>query len=556
VRRRRLLRHGAPLLAVAVIAFVAGAVIGSGPGGAERALASRYVQAWSRHDFAQMYTLLDRASQRRTPRARFAQELRSAAATATLVSLRGGRTVGPSGDTVDVRTTIETRIWGRLHETLVVPFTGSGSDARVHLAPEILFPGLRVGERLRRTVTVPPRAALLASDGTPLAQGPTRATPIPDVAGAIVGTVGPIPATLAAQYAGWGYPPSAQVGLDGLERIFEARLAGTFGGRLLAGHRVLATAAAVKSGAVMTTISPTLERAALSALSGSYAGMAVMNPRSGAVLALAGIAFSDLQPPGSTFKIITAAAALQGGVATPSTEYPVQTAATIEGYALHNANSEACGGTLLNAFAVSCNSVFAPLGVQVGARRLVAMAERFGFNQPSSILGAAESTIPSASTIGGALAVGSSAIGQGLVQSTPLQMADVAATIAMGGRRPIPTLLAHQRPRFVRVVSGHVAREIQQMMLAVVSFGTGTSAQIPGVAVAGKTGTAELKNTTGDNSTPGANAPQNTDAWFVGYAPAGHARVVVGTLFPNAGFGGSTAAPPARDVIAAGLHRG
>jgi cell division protein FtsI/penicillin-binding protein 2 len=283
--------------------------------------------------------------------------------------------------------------------------------------------------------------------------------------------------------------------------------------------------------------------------------MAVLNPRTGAVLALAGIAFSDAQPPGSTMKIITATAALQAGVAKLSTQYPVQTAATIEGYSLQNANGEACGGTLLNAFAVSCNSVFAPLGVQIGARRLVAMAERFGFNQPSSIPGAAESTIPSAATIGDALAVGSSAIGQGQVQSTPLQMADVAAAIAMGGRRPVPTLLAHQHPRFVRVTSGRVAREVQQMMLAVVQSGTGTAAQIPGVAVAGKTGTAELKNTTGQNNTPGANAPQNTDAWFVGYAPAGHARIVVGTLFPNAGFGGSTAAPPARDVLAAGLHR-
>jgi peptidoglycan glycosyltransferase len=90
----------------------------------------------------------------------------------------------------------------------------------------------------------------------------------------------------------------------------------------------------------------------------------------------------------------------------------------------------------------------------------------------------------------------------------------------------------------------------------VVQFGTGASAQIPGVAVAGKTGTAELKNTTGDNSGAGANSPQNTDAWFVGYAPAGRPRIVVGTLFPNAGFGGATAAPAARQVIAAGLHRG
>jgi cell division protein FtsI/penicillin-binding protein 2 len=556
VRRRRLLRRGAPLVVLAIIAFAIGVVVGSGPAGAERALASDYVRAWSKGDYSQMYGLLDRPSQRRIPRALFAQDLHTAAATGTLLSLHGGRVLGPYGSTIDVRMRVKTRIWGTLPETLAVPFRGSGSNARVHFAPELLFPGLRGNEQLRRTVTLPPRASVLAADGTPLAEGPGRTSPIPDVAGQIAGTLGPIPAALAGQYAARGYPPNAHVGLDGLERIFEAQLAGTFGGHLLAGHRLLATAPPVRGLAVKTTISPTLERATIGALGGSFAGMAVMNPHSGAVLALAGIAFSDLQPPGSTMKIITAAAALASGVAKLSTQYPVQTAATIEGYTLQNANGEACGGTLLNAFAVSCNSVFAPLGVRVGARRLVAMAQRFGFNQPTAIPGAAESSIPSAATIGGALAVGSSAIGQGLVQSTPLEMADVAATIAMGGRRPIPTLVADQRPRFVRVTSRHVAREVQQMMLAVVQFGTGTAAQIPGVAVAGKTGTAELKNTTGQNNTPGANAPQNTDAWFVGYAPAGRPRIVVATMFPNAGFGGSTAAPPARQVIAAGLNPG
>ena len=273
-----------------------------------------------------------------------------------------------------------------------------------------------------------------------------------------------------------------------------------------------------------------------------------------------GIAYSALQPPGSTMKIITATAALQAHLATLTTVFPYATSATIEGYTLENANGEDCGGTLINSFAVSCNSVFAPLGAKVGAKRLVAMAERFGFNQPSSILGAAESTIPSAGTIGDDLAVGSSAIGQGLVQTTPLEMADVAATISMGGRRPIPTLLAHQRPRFVRVTSAHVAHEVQQMMEAVVEYGTGTSAQISGVQVAGKTGTAELKNTsspagqtgTGTTQTQASN-PKNTDAWFVGYAPVGHPRLVAGALFPNQGAGGGTAAPPVREVLVAAL---
>src|SRR5262249_15342782 len=159
--------------------------------------------------------------------------------------------------------------------------------------------------------------------------------------------------------------------------------------------------------------------------------------------------------------------------------------------------------------------------------------------QKPSIPGAGESTIPSASRIGSATDVGSSAIGQGKVLTSSMAMADVAAMIAMGGRRPIPTLQANQPPKFVHVTSRHVAHEVEKMMIAVVQFGTGTSAQIPGVTVAGKTGTAELTNT----SAPGASSAANTDAWFVGYAPVGRPRIAVGALFPNQGAGGETAAP-------------
>src|SRR5207248_11136562 len=131
------------------------------------------------------------------------------------------------------------------------------------------------------------------------------------------------------------------------------------------------------------------------------------------------------------------------GIVKLSTVFPVASAAVIDGYTLHNANGEICGGTFLNAFAVSCNSVFAPLGAKLGAKRFVDVAHRFGFDQAPSIPGAAESQIPSANDIGSDLAVGSSAIGQGKVLASSLEMTDVAATIAMGGRRPIPTLQAH-----------------------------------------------------------------------------------------------------------------
>jgi cell division protein FtsI/penicillin-binding protein 2 len=253
-------------------------------------------------------------------------------------------------------------------------------------------------------------------------------------------------------------------------------------------------------------------------------------------------------------KIITATGALEAGIVKLSDTFPISTSATLDGYTLHNANNEACGGTFLNAFAVSCNSVFAPLGAKLGGRRLVDVAQRFGFNQPPTITGAAESKIPSASQIGDDLAVGSSAIGQGRVQATVLEMTDVAAAIAMGGRRPLPTLLAHQPPRFVRTTSRRVARLIQKMMIAVVQFGTGTAAEIPGVTVAGKTGTAELQNTATATGASTPNSNQETDAWFVGYAPVGAPRIVAGALFPNQGAGGATAAPAVREVLVAGLE--
>lgn len=545
-----------PIGGLAVVAFAAGAVWATEPGRDERQLVTRYVTAWERGDYALMYGLLDTGSRRRTSEPKFVGELGSAAATATMTSIRFRHVASRRGNAIAVRLVLQTKLWGALDETLEVPLAGSGSGARIRLTGSLLFPGLRRGERLGRRIVLPPRGALLASDGTPLAQGPSRSSPIPDVAGQIVGGIGPIAADEVGVYAAQGVPAGANVGLNGLERVFQTRLEGKPGGQLLAGRRVLANASPVQAPAVRTTIRPALERATVAAMGGQYAGIAVMNPRTGALLALAGVAFSALQPPGSTMKIVTASGALEAGIVKLSTQFPIQTSTTLNGFAMQNANGEACGGTLLNAFAVSCNSVFAPLGAQLGAARLVSIAERFGFNQPSSIPGAGEPTIPSAGSIGDDLAVGSSAIGQGLVQSTALEQADIAATIAMGGRRPIPTLLANQPPRFVRVVGLHVAREVQKMMVAVVQYGTGSAAQIPGVVVAGKTGTAELKNTATNSGNPGPSSPKNTDAWFVAYAPVGHPRFAVGALFPNQGAGAATAAPPVHDILAAALGKG
>jgi penicillin-binding protein A len=518
----------------------------AGAGGRQaRQLARSYVMAWAHDDFRKMYRLLEPSSRRKLTEPEFAAQYAAAAMTATLKSL-GTIHVGTlSGGVIRVRMRVRTRVFGSFDQILTVPVDGGDG---VIFSGTLLFPGLRSGETLTRQTYLPARGAILADDGTPLAQGPDRTSPIPVTAGEIVGALGAIPTGDADAYEEAGYPPNAQVGQDGLELIFQGRLAGRIGGRLLAGHRVLASARARPGHTVHTTIDPAIEQAAIAALGGSYAGMTVMNPRTGALLALAGIAFSAVQPPGSTFKIITATAALQAGIATLGTEYPVESSADVDGYTMQNAAGEECGGTLLNAFAVSCDTTFAPLGVEIGAKRLVGMAQRFGFDQSTGIAGALESTIPSVATIGDGVAVGSSAIGQGQVQASTLEMADVGATIADGGRRPIPTLVFGARPRFASVTTSTVAGEVQEMMEAVVEYGTGTAAQIPGVVVAGKTGTAELANTANQQ-----NDKSETDAWFVGYAPAGAARVVACALFPSAGYGAQTAAPAVAQVLEATL---
>jgi penicillin-binding protein A len=552
-RRRRLLTRTAPVGGAAVIALAVGIVVGLASQTSNRPLVTHFMAGWEHAQYSRMYALLDPSSQAQLSLSQMTSEYQAAATTATVTKLVAIRVGKQHGDDIDVRVRVHTKLFGTLHEIVRVPITGNGSDARIHFTSALLFPGLRPGEQLSRKMTLPDRGTLYASDGTPLAQGPDRSSPIPAVANEIVGTLGPIPAADVQVYAADGYPAGSKVGLDGLEHIFQTKLAGKPGGKLLAGDRVLATAKSKPGQSVKTTINPKLEQDAINALAGRYAGIVAMDPRSGALAALAGVAFSAVQPPGSTMKIITASAALSAGIVKLSTIFPVAGSATIDGYQLNNAGGEQCGGTLLNAFAVSCNSVFAPLGAKLGGERLVSMADKFGFNQPPSIPGATESTIPSAGTIGDDLAVGSSAIGQGMVQASALEMTDVAATIAMGGRRPIPTLLDHAPTHFVRAVGSHVAHQVQQMMVAVVEFGTGTPAQIPGVTIAGKTGTAELLDTSDPNN-PNASSPTNTDSWFVGYGPVGSPRVVVGALFPNAGAGAQTAAPAVRDVLASVLE--
>jgi hypothetical protein len=575
--RRRVI---ALLLAALVIAAVVAILTRGSP--AANALALSYARAWARGNYAAMYADLDAHSQRYLSAQKLAADYRAAAVTATTTALVPSRHVRDEpGGVVAVPMRAHTSLFGTLRGNLLVRVHTEAGRPRVVWTGSLLFPGLREGERLTRHTTLPPRATLLARDGSVLAEGAAQAgggegerpSPLGAAAASVVGKVGPLPSSERTQLEAEGVPGGATVGTSGLERAFDSRLRGMPGGQLLAGDRVLATATARSSAPVRTSISPSVQRAAVLALGGQLGGVVLLSPHSGEILAVAGLGIDDLQPPGSTFKMVTLPAVLEAGLARPTTTFPYETSAVLDGVQLHNAGGESCGGTLAEAFAASCNSVFAPLGAKLGSTRLVAMAERFGFNHSAGIPGAAESTIPPASQIQGELDTGSTAIGQGQVLASPLQMAVVAATVADAGRRPQPTFAYPAPPPAAsgatQVMSPTTARTETDFMLDVVGSGTGTAAAIPGVEVAGKTGTAELGGTgcsggsvpeTGSSSESSTNAScaaaehNNTDAWFAAFAPAHRPRVAVAVMLPHDGYGGETAAPVARQALEGALE--
>jgi penicillin-binding protein A len=553
-RRRRLTRRALPTLAgLALLATGAGLVVGSRvPSGPERT-ASDFAEAWERGDYGDMYALLDDASRRAHTRRQFRAAYRDAAATATATGIDAGDPEGERDGSVAIPVEVSTRAFGTVRAELNLPV----HDEQVTWGPLLAFPGLRPGEGLARESELPERARLLSRDGEVLAEGPAdaRRSPLEAVAGSIAGTLQPeeTAAERTALYAR-GFPPDWPAGQNGLEHAFDHRLAGRPGGRLLAGERVLARARPRPGRPVRTTIDTGLQEAAVTALAGRFGGIAALDPRNGEIRALAGLAFSAPQPPGSTFKIVTTVAALEEGAVESSTEFPVETAAVIDGVELENANGESCGGSFRDSFAHSCNSVFAPLGVELGSEALVDAAERFGWNQEPAVAGEVPSTLPPSSEIETPLEIASTAIGQFRTLATPLVMASVAQTIAAGGVRYVPTLTLGERTRRVRVTSRRIARTIASLMVDVVDYGTGTAAALPGVKVAGKTGTAELEDTrdpeTGETA---PSDPSNTDAWFTAYAPASRPRLAVAVMLVRAGAGGATAAPAARVVLEAAL---
>jgi hypothetical protein len=560
-RRSHRLQRLVPLLALAAAAFSAGLLIGARHEPTERRLVASFTAAWERGDFAAMYRLLGDAARSEVTLRGFERRYRRAAETSTLARVRAGHPRDGDDGRVAVDVTAVTRIFGAVTARMMLRIE-ERADGKPGVAwrPEHVFPGLRAGERLERETRMPPRAAIQARDGTPIAQGESRLSEVGTLAAEIAGQMGPAPPEREAELARRGVPDGTPVGLTGLERSFDVRLAGTPGGTLRAGSRRLVSREPKRGSTVRTTIDPAIQEAAVTALAGRFGGITVMRPGDGEVLALAGIAYSAPQPPGSVFKIITLAGLLDAGLVERKAKFPVETYTTLEGVKLENANGEACGGSLRESFAESCNSVFAPLGAKLGAERLVQAAERFGFNEEPPLVGAAKSTIPAAGDIGDDLAVGSTAIGQGKVLTTPLKMAEVAATIAAGGRRPRPTLLKGAGATGAAATKPETARFIARAMRSVVTRGTGVGARVPGVKVAGKTGTAELRTTVRNDSLPPepgvvplVDDTSDTDAWFTAFAPMREPRVAVSVLLVGQGAGGATAAPAAKEVLEAAL---
>lgn len=560
---------GAALLLVLVAAVRPGA--GSwGDGVREAMLVDRAVDAWAQRDADALYALIDPTSRSGLSRERFAELHRRADTTATTVRVVPGDPTRRDG-AYDVPVIVHTRMFGPLEGVLRVALAGSGSDARVRWSPSMVFPGLRSGEALTRATRMPDRADLLDRDGRVIATGRDRRSPdgpYADAARAIAGGLGPATTEDRPALERLGVPTDVHVGTTGLERMLNGELVGRPGGVLRAGERILGQVDPVAAPPVRSSVSlPLVQRMRVAQQSApSTHGAVALNARTGEVLAFDGVAWSALQPPGSVMKIVTAAAALQTGVARPESRYPRVT----EAVGIQNADGETCGGTLTASFARSCNSVFGPLAVRLGSPRLIRAAERFGFNRPVGVPGAAVSTVPAPDGPGELAQTG---IGQARTTATPLQIALVTATIANDGRRPAVTFVRRTTPApTARVVDPRTARQVQRLMVAAVADGTGRAAAVPGVTVAGKTGTAELRQTQGiaceppvvaDDGTPTLGACGNRDgrsttAWMTAYAPAdgssGRDRVVVTVMRAENHQGGRTAAPVAGAVLDAALR--
>jgi penicillin-binding protein A len=410
---------------------------------------------------------------------------------------------------------------------------------------------------------------------------------------------------LAAQTIGYSTVSRSQTGL---EESMNDYLTGSNTNLSNAFHNLLNKLgqATIKGDNLQLTIRPKVQRLAQQLLGNRCGAVVAMSPRTGALYVMASSPTYDpnevdqpggyarilhirgacdgasalydratqgLFTPGSTFKIVTAAAALDTGAFTPNSGFNDPGYCTEYGQKVFNSGNPDQGGhevfghlNLLSGFQHSVNSVFCNVGMKLGAKTLVDYAKRFGFYKVPPLETPANERLPSGTydqkthrltDDASKMDPGRLAFGQWTMEATPLQMAMVAATVANGGVVPRPYLvqkvtgpdgstMQNTKPRNLgRAIKSQTAAELTQMMEAVVTGGTGTAAQIPGIKVAGKTGTAET------------GVDHIYTAWFVCFAPADNPQVAVAVVLekqPN-GFGGSVSAPIAKQVVQALLGR-
>jgi len=281
-------------------------------------------------------------------------------------------------------------------------------------------------------------------------------------------------------------------------------------------------------------------------------------------------ATQGLYPPGSTFKVVTAAAGLESGTITPETTIDAPGTIEVEGNPLSNDfNEDFIGASLDTALTNSVNTWFAQLGQKVGQDELFETMEKFGFNSTPPIDLPDDEVYNSGVTVEGQtltrrdpIDLGRMSIGQERLLATPLQMAMVAAAVANGGKLMKPQIWNRvidpdgrvsdrlDPDEYSEPVSEQTAADLTTAMEGVVSEGTGTNAAIPGVAVAGKTGTAE----TPGNDACGGGVEQN-QAWFIGFAPAEDPQIAIAASVEcTEQFGNDVAAPIFREVAEAILE--
>jgi peptidoglycan glycosyltransferase len=325
---------------------------------------------------------------------------------------------------------------------------------------------------------------------------------------------------------------------------------------------------------LQTTLDPKGQRAAYKALGDRQGAVVALDVQSGAVRVLAGtpsfdpdqpgrgstfnLATQGLFPPGSTFKTVTAVAAIDSGRYQPDSKVSGKNGKVISGRPLDNFGGENFGDIdLTTALTQSVNTVWAEVGVKLGRARMQDYMDRFGFGVDPPMDYPDRQMNPSGNYRSGKILkatsrfvdLGRMAIGQDRLLVTPLQMATVAQTIGNGGVRMEPRLVERvvdpdgrtvdsPLPKQAgRVMTTATADKLTAMMKQVVKEGTGTAAALEGVDVAGKTGTAEVDVTTGIN-----------DLWFIGFTPKEAVAVV---LYHQKGTGGPVAGPIAKQVLEA-----